>query len=180
MNRGFSLIELVMTLMILGIITAIAAPRFAGASDGYKLSAGQTQLEAKINLWASRAQRMSRFHTIHFDKSAEIIYLYDGEVTTPADAVDSMDLGVAPYGIDLYRTSLNAAGELVLNGDGFFEEDAAIQLVKGDLGVTISFSGGSRGLPDVVPDLPVDIVDLPDTAAAAADAAAAAAKVIGP
>lgn len=177
MQRAFSLIELVLVLMVLGIITAIAAPRFAGASDGYKLAAGQAQIQAEINLWVDRAQRMSRFHTIHFDKSTEIVYLYDGAVTTPADAVYTMNLADPPFGIDLYRTSLGASGELMVNGDGFFEKDAAVQLVKGDMGVTISFAGGAHGLADVIPDVPVDVGDLADTADAAA---AAAAKVLGP
>lgn len=161
MARGFSLIELVLVLMILGIITAIAAPRFSGASDGYKLEAGVTQIQAKINLWTDRAERMSRFHTIHFDKGAETLYLYDGEVTTPKNAVDSLDLGAAPYGIDLYRTDL-VDGELVINGNGFFGAVGRIQIVKGELGTTIELGSEEEDGKGIVPDLIDDVVDLVD------------------
>jgi len=174
MRSAFSLIELVMVLMILGIITAIASPRFSGASDGYKLEAAQGQIQSSIDLWADRAQRMSRFHTIHFEKDAEVIYLYDGVVTKPSDAVDLVDLGSAPFGMDLYRTSLGTPGELVINGDGFFVQSAAIQIIKGDLAATVTFASGSRDSEPAAVESPIDTKDLPDV-----DAVADALKGVG-
>jgi prepilin-type N-terminal cleavage/methylation domain-containing protein len=161
MRRGFSLIELVLVLMVLGIITAIAAPRFSGASDGYKLGAGQTQIQSTVNLWVDRAIRMSKQHTIHFDKAAEIIYLYEGEIGTPNTAVDSLDIGAQPYGIDLYRTDL-VDSELVINGNGFFQTTGRVQFVKGDLGTTIEFGANKDEDSGIVGDVVGDVVDLVD------------------
>ncbi|MBL4591036.1 MAG: prepilin-type N-terminal cleavage/methylation domain-containing protein [Phycisphaerales bacterium] len=106
MHRGFSLIELVITMSILGIIATMAMPRYSDASDGYKLQSSEKQILATLDAWRQRARTSAKYHTIYFDIANDTIYLFDGEPRSVNLATDRLNLGSAPFVVDLRKTDL--------------------------------------------------------------------------
>ncbi len=143
MNRGFSLIEMVIVLMILGIMTAIAVPKYSDASDGYKLDAAEKQFRTTLNAWVDQARSTSRLHTILFDVNQDKVFLFRGAPRDVGFAKEVIDLGSAPFQVDIQSTSfVSPANQLEINGFGLFARSGTINFAKNGRGIEIALVGG--------------------------------------
>lgn len=92
MRSAFSIIELVVTLAIVGVIAAIALPRFSSASVNYRAEGAARRLAAEIN--SAREEARARAEAVRVSAlgaSSVRIGLTDGTI------LRTLDLGAAPF-----------------------------------------------------------------------------------
>ena len=65
--RGFSLLELVLVLGIVGVVAGVAAPRLTGATMRYRVALTARRIAADLGLAQSWARTSSKNQTVAFD-----------------------------------------------------------------------------------------------------------------
>lgn len=84
-TRGFTLIELIVVLAVLGLITALAMPMFAGALPGARLKAAARDLGAELRYARAQAIAGNRETTLTIDLAARR-YAILGARTGPGES----------------------------------------------------------------------------------------------
>lgn len=132
-STGFSLVELVVVIVVLGTIAAIAAPRFGHAANSYRLESAVQKLEADLRYATQMARAQSRTITVHFDPDSDS-YRIIGVKDAFGGANDySVDLSQPPYQIDLadVRFSDGTPSALRINGHGSLINKGVVRLELG-------------------------------------------------
>lgn len=129
---GFSLIELVIVMLIIGVLGAIVAPRFAQASARHRLNAAADRVIADIELARERARAASQSVTLTFDLGNGS-YAFDA-VGGPARTIE---LDEMPYATKLSIADFNGNAQVSFNTFGIPDEAGTIVLAGGGDSVTI-------------------------------------------
>lgn len=143
--RGFTLVELVVVLVIVSIMTAIAAPRYANATSRYRAEMAARKVAADLALAQSRARIQSAAQTVRFDTVAQSYTL-----PTMVDA----DHPASTYMVDLtqppYRATvtlgLNSATAIVFNGYGMPDCGGRIVLQSGGATKVVTVDASTGGI----------------------------------
>ncbi|MCG8450848.1 MAG: GspH/FimT family pseudopilin [Pirellulales bacterium] len=94
-QAGFSFIELVIVMMMIGILLAAAAPKYMAAHAEYRCNLAAKQLAADLRFAASEAERTSQSRQVQFDLANDIYTL---------TGVNNIDHASQPYVVDLKDT----------------------------------------------------------------------------
>lgn len=133
---GFSLVELVMVLLVMGILTAIAVPRFSSQLSIHSLGAVKTLIETELKAAQQEALATSTAVVFTISKvthSYSVTASRDGTVTV----IRSVELTGSPWhcsvGSLLEGDSKRSVDTIALtiNGAGTFERDLVISLASG-------------------------------------------------
>ncbi|WP_180180618.1 Tfp pilus assembly protein FimT/FimU [Acinetobacter sp. YH01021] len=113
-NKGFTLIELMVTIAVLGIIATIAAPSFSEMMKSYKLIQTKKQIMQALNEGRSRAAASRAPVVVCPGK-------INGLTTMTADQC-LIDAGVSSTGLEPYKDSnrvilINVKDSVKVNGD---------------------------------------------------------------
>ncbi|MBW2302209.1 MAG: GspH/FimT family pseudopilin [Deltaproteobacteria bacterium] len=80
-QEGFTLLELIMTMVILAILATIAIPTFSVWLPEYRLKKAARDLYSNIQLAKMQAVRTNRDHTVSFNTGAGLYQVLDSGVT---------------------------------------------------------------------------------------------------
>ena len=117
-QRGFSLLELVVVIAILGTLAAVAVPRYLSAQERYRAEAAARRLCADITAAQSQARLRSQRHSLTFTPGAAR-YTLTNAVTTDQQATD---VSLPPYDAWIAQFQLDSSS-LVLTFDGHGRPD---------------------------------------------------------
>ncbi len=139
--NAFSLIEMVLVVFIMGIIVAIAAPKFADAESGRKLSSAKKTLESDIQTIKLRARATGKDHVIVFYPDDEMYVVFEGLDIDRDKIAFARILTNEPIGVELSRTNIGGDQNIVVNAYGELEEDFSVGLLQNGTEVVVSFTG---------------------------------------
>ena len=117
-STGFSLVELVVVILVLGTIAAVAAPRFGYASTTFRLDAAIKKIEADLQYATQMARSRSQAVVVEFDPDTDS-YTITG-VNSPLDGTANytVNLAEAPFEIDLTDVRFNGGTPTSFRIDG--------------------------------------------------------------
>lgn len=106
-RSAFSLVDLTLTALILGIVAAVATPRFASAVQYYQVDAAARRIEADINYVQSSARLTNRVCSLTFATS---------QPSYTTNGVAHLDNSGRDYSVDLAAIGYPVTLQVNLNG----------------------------------------------------------------
>lgn len=135
------MIEVVIVVVIMGVIVAIAAPRFSDAASGRSLSSAKNIVERDINAIKLRARATGKNHLVVFYPSDEMYVAFEGTDIDRDQIVFVRVLTDDPIGVELSRTNIGGDENIMVNPYGELEKDFTIGLLNQGTEITVSFEG---------------------------------------
>lgn len=128
--RAFSLVELVIVVVILGVVATVAVPRFAGAVTGQRAEMAAMRVMTDLSLVEEMARSSSRGYTVAFDAPGLSYSVTDAGVDDPVGAVS---LGLEPYRLTGLSAAFGASGvtSVSIDGWGRWQEYGVVKLTAG-------------------------------------------------
>lgn len=162
---AFSMIELVLVVVIMGIIVTIAAPKFADAGSGRRLNAATSVIERDINAIQLRAKASGKVHTLKFYPDDEMYVAFEGMDINRNAIVLSRQLDVDPLSVELSRTNIGGDETIVISAFGEFEKSFAVRVLDDGVERQVNFTadGFTRDVvteSDDVLEIKTGILDL--------------------
>ncbi len=140
-TRGFSLIELVLVVTIIGVIVAIALPKFAHADSGRRLMAAKSTLLSDIEVITLRARASSKMHVIKFYPQESKYIVVEGTVINRDSVILCRDFGDDPYTLRISRTTLGSDQAAVFSVYGDISPGFVVGLEDEEVEITVSIDG---------------------------------------
>jgi len=137
-RHGVTLIELTITVLLIGIIAAVATPRILSTFNHFRLESATEQIVADIKLVRHQAKIKGATQKITFNVATNSYGtpgLRDRNHPNKDYAVDLDDL---PGDISLYSVDFASAGNLTFNMYGQPTDGGTVKLKSGNLLKTIT------------------------------------------
>lgn len=116
--RAFSLVELVTMLAVLGVLAAIAVPRYGNSLARYRASAAAGRIAADVNLARTRARTSSLGQSIVFSTASNAYTLPGVAGLRGQPSPYAVALSAEPYAATLVSAAFGAATTLAFDRYG--------------------------------------------------------------
>lgn len=149
--RGFTLLEMALTLTIIGMLTAVAVPSYFGFITGERAGAAARRITTDLATAQRRARTTSQSQTVRFSPAASTYRL----VGMPDPDNSAMDYIVhltdPPYEASI--VSVDLGGDYILVYDGYGTPDSGGTIVlhvgRQQRTITIDASGTAPPTPPI-------------------------------
>ena len=143
-RSGFSLMELVMVIAIVGVLGAVAAPRYAAALHRYRAQAAAHRLAADLELARERAAASSETHTLTVAADGRSYTISPWTSPDGSETAYTVRLDAEPYLAAVVETHLGGDRRAEFNGYGVPRNGGgSIVVGVGDARRSVAIRGGS-------------------------------------
>ena len=104
-DAGYTFIELMLVLTVLGILVALAAPRLEGFTRSSRLRAAIDRISTDLTMARLTAVREGRPVTLEVQTATTYRIVVDATTTVPAQTVKRVDLSTEFNGVALYPST---------------------------------------------------------------------------
>lgn len=134
-TRGFSMIELVIVLVIIGVTAAIAVPRYANSIQRTKVDGAARRMAADIERLRDRARAQGREQRLYVATAGYVLVMTDDAGNTVKQQVD---LSIDPYGVGVKPAVLTDRG-LTFDSLGRASEALLVYVTNGEASRGVMF-----------------------------------------
>jgi prepilin-type N-terminal cleavage/methylation domain-containing protein len=137
-NRAFTLVELVMVLVLVGVLAAVAAPRFARANANYRADLAARRIAADLAFAQRKARASSKQVTVSFAVATHSYQLVNVSDLDRSSQTYIVKLSAEPYGASLLTADFAGAAQVVFDGYGTPSAAGAVTLRAGGVQRTVT------------------------------------------
>lgn len=143
LRRGVTLVDLVVTVLILGLTAAVAVPRFSNSVSAYSLEAAARRMSGVIDYASQQARTTSRQVTIAFDAATNSMTL--SGIAHPDHAGQSWTVSLAEISesVNLVSVDFGGSSSVVIGIDGRPHVAGSVLLAVGAAQKTVSVSSST-------------------------------------
>lgn len=137
--RAFSLVEMVMVVALMGVLAAVAAPRYTTFLREQRLDSAERRIRADLALAQRRARYLGAAQTMSFVPATHrysIVGMADPDRVGTTYGVKLTD---EPYGVRLLSANIGGDGDLVFDGYGAPDTVGSIVIQLGSQTRTINW-----------------------------------------
>jgi len=154
-SDGFSLVELVIVISIIGVVSAIAFPKFADAGSGRRIMAAKRTLIADVQYAKLRARATNKTHVIKFYPSENKYIIVQGTNIRKQDVVLARDFDDDPFTIGIVSTDLGPSQYTIVTPFGDLSPGFIVNLSNNEVQIPVSLDGTAS-----VGVIPVDTITI--------------------
>lgn len=122
-SKGFTLIELIIALVIMGVIAAIGIPNFLGWMSNYNLKAAANELYGSMQFARINAVKQNKEWAVVFDTANGIYYVCsdngDGNWTTLGNNIKEKTITLSDHAADIVYGMGSATANVTATGGAF-------------------------------------------------------------
>jgi type II secretory pathway pseudopilin PulG len=135
---AFSLIEAVIVLLIIGIISAIAAPRYANALARQRVDAAARRIVADLSVAQRQAKSTTTSQTVDFDVLDDFYELVGMKHLDHASRTYKVVLSQEPYRAAIVSAALGGNTDIAFDGYGVPDSGGTVVIQAGQYQRTIT------------------------------------------
>lgn len=143
-HAAFSLIELLIVIMIIGIVAMTAVPRFASIIGRRRLIMAAQRVQQDVKQAQAKAIQTSSPYLVRFSEANCLYSITAGTRAAPGADYTTVRLGDEPYAVSTMDVSYTPTKTLVIDGYGVADQSGTVTLSYGRdvIVVTIDADGG--------------------------------------
>lgn len=135
--RGFSLVELVLVIAIIGVLSAIALPRFSGTMARNRLQSAAQRVAADLNLAQRQARLSSGRRKVVFLPTTNAYRVPGVAHPFHPTLTYEVQLDEEPYGVQIAAVDFDGDAEVIFNGFGEPDSGGTVVLASGGYQMTV-------------------------------------------
>ena len=131
-HRGLSLAEVITVTAIVGVLAAVAIPRFAGTMANHRLELAATRIVADLSLVQRGARTAGTSQSVQFELADHRYRLSALKDIDHPNAVYIVELSEQPYGATLVAVDFGGDAEIIFDGYGMPDSGGSVVIQVGD------------------------------------------------
>jgi prepilin-type N-terminal cleavage/methylation domain-containing protein len=139
-SQAFTLVEMIMVMVIMGVLSLMAVPRYASFLREQRLNAAELRIRSDIAMVQRRARYLGTSQTMSFSVGSHRYSIVGMPHPDKVGQTYTVRLAEEPYGVSISSVDLGGNADVIFDGQGTPDSAGTIVIRLGSQIRTISFS----------------------------------------